>query len=34
VPVVGGALGELDTRLVVVVVEEAELDALGVLGEE
>ncbi len=34
VPVPGGALGELDARLRVVAVEQAELDALGVLGEE
>ncbi len=34
VPVVGRALPDLDARLVVVGVEEAELDALGVLAEE
>ena len=33
-PVEGRALGHLDRRLAVVLVEEAELDAVGVLGEE
>ena len=33
-PVERGALGQVDARLVAVVVEEAELDALRVLGEE
>src|SRR5262249_44995177 len=34
VPVVGRAVGHLDPLLPLVGVEEAELDALGVLGEE
>src|SRR5215210_9481715 len=33
VPVVRGPLGQLDASLTVAVVEETELDAVGVLGE-
>src|SRR6185503_18096167 len=33
-PVEDGVLGDVDTHLAALVVEEAELDALGVFGEE